>query len=502
MPRLASRHGLKVLLGIWVGRTAGENEDQLARAVGLARKYGSSIEAIVVGNEVLLRGEQPSAVLRSYIERVKAAVPGVPVTYADVWEFWLQHRDLAEAVDFVTVHILPYWEDRPVAIEDAVGHVSHVYRKVVAEMEDREVFIGETGWPSHGRQRQGAEPSLVNQARFVREFVVRAEHEKIRYNVIEAFDQPWKRTLEGAVGGYWGLYDRLAAPKFAFRGPVAEAAAWSVAAIGVMGGFVAAFLWRRRGLSDGIEALALLLVSIATGGAFLGVWQELWLANRSLTEWAVTGAYAVFMLITILLVGNPLVSWCADGRPMPRIAPASHVLRWLRRNDQSYDGTARALGALRIAFLFGAAFVCLLLGFDPRYRDFPVAFYAVPAIGFALMAWINAGQEVDVEEIVLAAVIAVGSPVIAASEHLVTPRDGPWSIAEAINRHALGWSGLCLVLAGSVLVPVIAQLRTGQRQDPQQKPDRCEIPRIEDQPRRADHRGKAPHEPGARDRRQ
>ncbi len=99
-----------------------------------------------------------------------------------------------------------------------------------------------------------------------------------------------------------------------------------------------------------------------------GVWQELWLANRSLTEWAVTGAYAVFLLITMFLVGNPLVSWCADGRPMPRIASASHLFRWLRRNDQSYDGTARALGALRIAFLFGAAFVCLLLVFDPRYR--------------------------------------------------------------------------------------------------------------------------------------
>ena len=232
----------------------------------------------------------------------------------------------------------------------------------------------------------------------------------------------------------------------------------------------------------------------------MGVWQELWLANRSLTEWAVTGTYAVFLLLATLLIGTPLVAWCADGRPMPRIAPASHLLRWFRRNDQSYDGTARALGALRIAFLFGAAFVCLLLVFDPRYRDFPVALYAVPAIGFALMAWINAGQEVDVEEIVLAVVIAATSPVIAANEHLVTPWDGPWSIAEGINRHALGWSGLCLVLAGSVLVPVIAQLRTGQGQDPQQKPDRCVIPGIEDQPRRSDQRGEASHEPGARDR--
>ncbi|MGH9894596.1 MAG: glycoside hydrolase family 17, partial [bacterium] len=64
VPRLASRHGLQVLLGIWIGRTAGENERELTRAVSLARRYAPSIKAIVVGNEVLLRGELPSVVLR------------------------------------------------------------------------------------------------------------------------------------------------------------------------------------------------------------------------------------------------------------------------------------------------------------------------------------------------------------------------------------------------------------------------------------------------------
>ena len=39
----------------------------------------------------------------------------MPVTYADVWEFWLRYRDVYEAVDFVTIHILPYWEDFPIS---------------------------------------------------------------------------------------------------------------------------------------------------------------------------------------------------------------------------------------------------------------------------------------------------------------------------------------------------------------------------------------------------
>ena len=68
----------------------------------------------------------------------------------------------------------------------------------------KDVLIGETGWPSEGRQRETAVPSRVNEARFIRGFVSMAEANGWHYNLIEAFDQPWKRANEGAVGGYWG----------------------------------------------------------------------------------------------------------------------------------------------------------------------------------------------------------------------------------------------------------------------------------------------------------
>ena len=50
------------------------------------------------------------------IEQVKAGVEQ-PVTYADVWEFWLQYPEVAPAVDFLTIHLLPYWEDDPTGID-------------------------------------------------------------------------------------------------------------------------------------------------------------------------------------------------------------------------------------------------------------------------------------------------------------------------------------------------------------------------------------------------
>jgi exo-beta-1,3-glucanase (GH17 family) len=46
-------------------------------------------------------------------------------------------------------------------------------------------------------------PSRVNEAKFMRGFVAMAEANGWHYNLIEAFDQPWKRASEGAVGGYW-----------------------------------------------------------------------------------------------------------------------------------------------------------------------------------------------------------------------------------------------------------------------------------------------------------
>jgi len=137
------------------------------------------------------------------IREVKAQVP-MPVTYADVWEFWLRYRDVAAAVDFITIHILPYWEDFPIPAREAAAHVDAIRKKVVAAFPGRDIFLGEFGWPSAGRMREGALPSPVNQARTIHDVLALAKRENYPVNLIEAYDQPWKRQLEGTVGGHWG----------------------------------------------------------------------------------------------------------------------------------------------------------------------------------------------------------------------------------------------------------------------------------------------------------
>ncbi len=177
---------------------------QIETAVALANKYPGTIRSLVIGNEVLLRGDMTATDLANTIRAIKARVK-VPVTYADVWEFWLRNREIANVVDFITIHILPYWEDFPISAGDAVAHVEAIRRQVVNAFPGKEVLIGEVGWPSAGRMREGALPSPVNQARVILDVLALSKREHFNVNIIEAFDQPWKRALEGTVGGHWGL---------------------------------------------------------------------------------------------------------------------------------------------------------------------------------------------------------------------------------------------------------------------------------------------------------
>src|SRR3978361_421649 len=109
VPALAAKVGLKVIQGIWLGSNRLKNLAQIATVVGLTKEFPGVITALVVGNEVLLRGEMTTSDLAAHIRSVKAQVT-IPVTYADVWEYWLRTREVYEADDFVTITILPHGE--------------------------------------------------------------------------------------------------------------------------------------------------------------------------------------------------------------------------------------------------------------------------------------------------------------------------------------------------------------------------------------------------------
>lgn len=214
IPVAANAHGIEVFLGVWLSRDRQRNERELMSALQAAREQ-RNVKALVIGNETLLRNDQSLQELRRMLRRAKDA-SDVPITTAEFWDIWIRHPELANDVDFITVHLLPYWQGIPVT--EALAHARDSYRKVQAAFPGRRVVVGEVGWPSFGSANGPAVPSIENQARFLRQWVAYAERANIEYFIIEAFDQPWKTNQEGAVGGAWGVYDASREPKFQLLG--------------------------------------------------------------------------------------------------------------------------------------------------------------------------------------------------------------------------------------------------------------------------------------------
>ena len=105
VPAIAAEFGLKVTLGIWIDKNEARNEREIQAAIALARRY-SNVNAIVVGNETIYRAEKTLPELIALIARVKRQSP-VPVTTGEIWSVWVEHPELASAVDFIAAHILP-----------------------------------------------------------------------------------------------------------------------------------------------------------------------------------------------------------------------------------------------------------------------------------------------------------------------------------------------------------------------------------------------------------
>ncbi len=226
IPRIAAAYGMQVMAGAWIEGRAERNESELAALIALTRK-NANIDRVIVGNEVILRGELGPRALAAYLDRARAQLD-VPVSTAEPLDTWQRNPELIRHVDFVTLHVLPYWEQIP--RKDAVGFVLGQYRAAQELVEEispgKPVVIGEVGWPSNGDRRKYAKPSLANEAHFLRDWFNVAAREGIDYYVMEAIDQPWKEALGGRAEAYWGVLNASREAKFAFIGPVVEDPSW------------------------------------------------------------------------------------------------------------------------------------------------------------------------------------------------------------------------------------------------------------------------------------
>ena len=291
IPELAKKHGLNVAFGIWIDRNWVRNQADMMVFLETAAR-STNIVRVMVGNEVLLRGELTPEELAVYLEWARQELE-IPVSTAEPWHVWVKNPELAEHVDYIAVHMLPYWEG--VHIDLAVDFVVEKVNEIKALFPGKPVVIAEVGWPSNGRTRQSAVASPANQAIFLRRFLERAQQEKYIYYVMEAFDQPWKRDTEGAVGAYWGVYNVARQEKFPFTQPIVPIANWTLLA----------------GLSVFIAVitLAILLIDSQTlgnrGRGFLAV---LVFAAASAAVWVVYDYLHQYLTARTVIVGLVMIS--------------------------------------------------------------------------------------------------------------------------------------------------------------------------------------------------
>lgn len=229
IPYVAREFGMKVSLGLWLRGDKTYNEGEIARGLRVIADNPGTIDRVFVGNETVgVRAELTAREVSDYIKRVKAAIgnPAVKVGTAEVWPTWLTEPELADGADFIGIHLLPYWEG--VSYEKSMEYITSSFDQVAQRYPGKEIVIGETGWPSDGRVKQGSVPSPAIEAAFLRQFFNLAQRKNYDYYVMEAYDQPWKGSAgqEGAVGAFWGMLDAEGNAKFNLTGPLSSFAEW------------------------------------------------------------------------------------------------------------------------------------------------------------------------------------------------------------------------------------------------------------------------------------
>ena len=390
---LARKAGLKLWLGIWLSSNPADNAKEIAAAIAEANAYPDTVTRVIVGNEVLLRRDLSVDDLIKNLDYVRARVKQ-PVAYADVTDFWRQFPQVAPHVDVVMIHFLPYWENKPLSVDDALAEIGATTAQFKAMFPGKPISIGETGWPSRGRWRGPAAPSRVNEAVFLRRFVGLAAAQGVDYNIIEAFDQIWKYQDEGVAGANWGIWNAARQQKFPLNGPVVEHPSWPwYAGLGALAGCL---LFAAAGLCE----MRLAVPAFALGNGFaiacmgtLPLLYDHWLALDALVNLPLQAllAFAALRRAGVCLAGR---------RPGPARSGAD-VLAGLRRLRFAFD-----YGSLWFLFLASAAIFEALLVFDGRYRDAPMAVFIVPVMASVLRLWTRDRPSLGWEEILTAGALS------------------------------------------------------------------------------------------------
>ncbi len=210
IPRIAHENGMQTLVGAWLGDDLELNEKEIESLITLAKE--GCVDIAAVGNEVMYRGDLTEDQLLEYIKRVKEALPNIPVGYVDAYYEFSHRPRITEICDVILTNCYPYWEGCP--IEYSLPHMQSMFGSAKDAGKGKRVIITETGWPSEGGSLKDAIATNENAMRYFIETQKWCKINDIETFYFSSFDESWKVGPEGAVGAYWGLWDKNEILKF------------------------------------------------------------------------------------------------------------------------------------------------------------------------------------------------------------------------------------------------------------------------------------------------
>jgi exo-beta-1,3-glucanase (GH17 family) len=212
IPRIAKKHGMKNLVGAWLGDDMEKNEQEIEGLIQLAKE--GCVDIAAVGNEVLYRKDLTEQELLTYILRVKEALKGlnIPVGYVDAYYEFSHRPSITEVCDVILSNCYPYWEG--CNIDYSLNHMQQMFSQAAHAGQGKKVIITETGWPSQGSSLGGAHSTAENAMKYFINAQAWSAKDNVEMFYFSSFDESWKVGAEGDVGAYWGLWDKNENLKF------------------------------------------------------------------------------------------------------------------------------------------------------------------------------------------------------------------------------------------------------------------------------------------------
>jgi len=193
------------------------NKQQIEKLIRLANHYSELVISVSAGNEATAEWTDhlvPVETVIAYVKLLKSSVKQ-PVTFCENYAAWQgKLHDLAEEVDFISLHTYPLWEYK--SIEEALDYTQANYNSVRYKYPHKPVIITEAGWATNSNDK-GIPSKHANeefQKTYYEKLTTWSRENGILTFVFEAFDEAWKGSHEPLEPEkHWGLFTIDRKPK-------------------------------------------------------------------------------------------------------------------------------------------------------------------------------------------------------------------------------------------------------------------------------------------------